>query len=77
MTTKSSELQELARKRNWALYQIRSSQGNTVRAMKQAGCNTTFLETALLDAEEAVKREYARRRDRLLIQSIRSTINKD
>lgn len=74
---KATELQEAARKRNWALFQLRSSRGNLYRALTQAGIGT--FETACLmqqltDMEESVKRKFSAKRTELLRQQIKTLL---
>lgn len=40
---KATEKQELARKRNWALFQLKSTQSNLIRSMKLLGMNVEVL----------------------------------
>ena len=55
---KASKKQELARQRNWALYQVKSAQGNLVRAMRLLGMNTASIEHDLKWAEASIKSFY-------------------
>lgn len=55
---KATKKQELARKRNWALYQVKSAQGNLIRAMTQAGTPTHDIELALKCCETLIKKYY-------------------
>lgn len=55
---KATEKQELARKRNWALYQLKGAKGNIVRSMQQAGVGTAVVEMYLDAWMEDVRREY-------------------
>ena len=73
---KSSELQEAARQRNWALFQIKACRGNLYRAMQQAHVNIDGMDEWLDMAEEAVKEAYRLRRDWLLQQQIQQTLEK-
>jgi len=73
---KSSELQEAARQRNWALFQIKACRGNLYRAMRQAHVNIDGMDEWLDMAEEAVKEAYRLRRDWLLQQQIQQTLEK-
>ena len=50
--------QEFARKRNWALFQIKSTKSNLVRAMHQLGMSTAALEEELNFQEARIKEFY-------------------